>query len=287
MSTQVQLTTPESGATAPVETPVVDPNRHEWLPKEFATVEAYNASYAELRADHTRKSQELARLRGETVETPAETTSEEPKTETPKTAPVTPPKIEEPKKDDEANPDDPANKVIEASGFDVNPYQEEYFSTGDVTPENRAKIAEGLKGVLGDNALEIVNQYIEGQKVTHANDRKMYYEEAGGEDAYHGLVTWASTNLSKEEIAAYNKAIDSGDRHAATLAIRGLRSTYEAKNGRDPNRIIGSGGANGPSSGAPFQSSAEMTAAMRDPRYKTDEAYRANVAARIAASSNL
>ena len=290
MSTQVSLTTPETGPEAP-QAPAVDPNRPAWLPQEFATVEAYNASYAELRADHTRKSQELARLKGDApAEEPKTETTQTPPNDPAKPAPVTPPKIEDPaKKPDETKPDDkdPAEKAAEAAGFSLDNYQTEYFETGDVTPENRAKIAEGLKGVLGENALDIVNQYIEGQKVTHANDRQMYFNEAGGEDAYTGLVTWASTNLSKEEIGAFNKAVDSGDRHATLLAIRGLRSTYEAKNGRIPNNIRATGGAGANSANAPFQSSAEMTAAMRDPRYKTDEAYRANVAARIAANPNL
>lgn len=288
--TQVQITSPEAPAVAPTPTPAVDPNRPAWLPSEFATVEAYNASYAELRADHTRKSQEIARLKGQNVEVTVNgqtTTAETPATETPAETPKTP---DPAKPDDTANkPDDaedPANKVAEAAGFSLDTYQTEYFTTGDVTPENRAKIAEGLKGVLGDSALDVVNQYIEGQKVTHANDRKMYHDEAGGEDAYTNMVTWAATSLSPEEVNAYNKAVDSGDRHQALLAIRGLRSTYEAKNGRVPNNIRASGG--GSQGGIPpFQSSAEMTVAMRDPRYKTDEAYRDTVKARIAASPNL
>lgn len=292
--TQVQLTSPEAPAVAPTPAAPVDPNRPEWLPQEFKTVDDYVKSNNELRATYTRTSQELARLKGQNVEVigpdgnpVVETPTDDKPKEPPKpNDPVTPPKIDE-KKDGEGDEEDPAKKVADAAGFQLDTYQTEYFETGDVSVENRTKIAEGLKSVLGDNALDIVNQYIEGQKVTHANDRKMYYDEAGGEDAYGEIVTWAKDALSKEEIAAYNKAIDSGDRHQALLAIRGLRSTYEAKNGRVPNNVKATGGATAPSGSAPFASSAEMTAAMRDPRYKTDQAYRDHVAARIAASPNL
>lgn len=303
--TQVQLTSPETPAVAPENNaPAVDPNRPTWLPQEFATVEAYNASYAELRADHTRKSQELARLKGANVEVtgkdgnPVETPNDPANpAETPN--PNDPPKIEEKKADDppkaddpakkpdeKADEEDPAKKVADAAGFKLDDYQTEYFTTGDVAPENRAKIADGLKDVLGDNALDIVNQYIDGQKVVHANDRKLYMDEAGGDDAYTAMTTWAAESLTKDEVGAFNKIIDGGDRNATLLAIRGLRAQYEAKNGRVPNNIRASGSAT-PTGNAPFNSSAEMTAAMRDPRYKTDEAYRANVAARIAASPNL
>lgn len=294
--TQVQLTSPEAPAVAPAPEVVVDPNRPAWLPANFKTPEDFAKSYGELQSKSTRDSQELSRLKGQNVEVtgpdgkpvveaPAETPPDDKTKETPKpNDPVTPPKIEEKKEGDE---EDPAKKVAEAANFNLDTYQTEYFDTGDVTVENRAKIAEGLKGVLGDNAAEIVNQYIEGQKATHANDRKMYYDEAGGEDAYTGMVTWAAENLSKDEIGAFNKSVDSGDRHQVLLAVRGLRSTYEQKNGRVPNNIKASGGATPPTGSAPFNSSAEMTAAMRDPRYKTDQAYRDNVAARIAASPSL
>jgi hypothetical protein len=271
-------TTPVSGATAPA--PATPPT---FTPEENPSDIA--KSYAELRAKFTQVTQENAALKKAQPAAPVET----PPADAPQPNPNEPPKAPDLTIEDktaEGDQSEAAKKVADQAGFDLNPFNEEYANTGDVAEESRAKIAEGLKNVLGPDARAIVDQFIEGQKAVHANDRRMAFEEAGGEEAYVSMVTWAKDALSKEEIAAYNKTVNSGDRHAQHLAIRGLRARYEAENGRIPNTITAHGGPTGRGT-APFASAAEMTAAMRDPRYKTDEAYRAQVAARIAASPNL
>lgn len=272
-----------SGAAAPAATPAPT-----FTPEENPA--DITKSYAELRAKFTQTTQELAALKktqpSATVETPNPQT---PPADPAQPNPNDPPKAPDLTIEDKTASDDPADaakKVADQAGFDLNPFNEEYVSTGDVAEESREKIAEGLKNVLGPDARSIVDQFIEGQKAVHANDRRMAFEEAGGEDAYVSMVTWAKDALSKEEVAAYNKTVNSGDRHAQHLAIRGLRARYEAENGRIPNTITATGGPTSRGA-APFASAAEMTVAMRDPRYKTDEAYRAQVAARIAVSPNL
>jgi hypothetical protein len=278
-------TTSETGPNAPAPTPAPT-----FTPEENPA--DITKSYNELRAKFTQTSQELSALK-KTGAAPASTT-EQP------SAPASgaPPKIETPPTEgSETNPDgtpkkpdgnneDAARQVADAAGFDLNPYNDEYATSGDVSEENRTKIADGLKKVLGPDARSIVDQFIEGQKLVHANDRQLFMGEAGGDDNYAAMIEWAKLSLPKEEIVAYNKQIDSGDRHATLFAIRGLRSQYEAVNGRIPNNVRASGGA---VSGnvAPFGSAAEMTTAMRDPRYKTDEAFRKQVAARIAVSPNI
>ena len=57
----------------------------------------------------------------------------------------------------------------------MNPYQTECDTTGDVSEENREKIAEGLKGVLGDGARGIIDEFIEGRKLTAENDTRMFH----------------------------------------------------------------------------------------------------------------
>jgi hypothetical protein len=98
------------------------------------------------------------------------------------------------------------------------------------------------------------------------------------------MTAWAKANMSKGEIAAYNKAVDSGDVNAAVLAIRGLRQTFEAKNGRAPTLNKGNNAAPGPGADAPFASAFEQTQAINDPRYAKDDAYRASVVRRMIAS---
>ena len=113
----------------------------------------------------------------------------------------------------------------------MNPYQTEYDTTGDVSEENREKIAEGLKGVLGEGARGIIDEFIEGRKLTAENDTRMFMDTAGGEAAYKEMITWASTSMPKADIDVYNKATESGDRHAVMFAIEGLKSKFHAANG--------------------------------------------------------
>lgn len=276
MAEVILNTTEVTGPTAPA-----PQQPAEYVPPEAPT--DLQKSYNELRAKFTQTSQELAALKKAQPSAPAAeappATQTAPPSETPSQTSL---EIED-KSDAQG---DEAQQVADAAGFDLNPFNEEYVNTGDVSEDSRVKIADGLKHILGDRAREIVDQYIEGQKAAHANDRRMAFEEAGGEDAYNKMVMWAKDALSKEEIAAYNKTVNSGDRHAQHLAIRGLRARYEAENGRIPNTITGHGG-HVTSGAAPFASAAEMTAAMKDQRYKSDEAYRNQVRARIAASPNL
>ena len=133
------------------------------------------------------------------------------------------------------------------------------------------------------HARAIVDQYIEGQKAVVGNDMAMYMQTAGGEENYQAMVAWASTTLPPAEIAAINTQLDSTDRTAVTFAITGLKAKYEAANGKQPSILTGNSG--GVSSVAGFKSVAEMTAAMADPRYKKDPAYREAVKARIAAGN--
>jgi hypothetical protein len=137
--------------------------------------------------------------------------------------------------------------------------------------------------VLGPNARQIVDDFIEARKVVIQNDQKMYMDAAGGQEQYGTMVEWAKQNWSAEQVAAYNRQVQSGDRHATLFAIEGLKSKFEAANGRIPQRITGTGGAS-TSQGA-FRSVAEMTRAMSDPRYQSDEAYREEVRQRLALSN--
>jgi hypothetical protein len=67
--------------------------------------------------------------------------------------------------------------------------------------------------------------------------------------------------------------MSSGDMGAIKVAVKGLRAQYMAdpENKPEPTLI---GGDRPRSDGSVFQSSEEVVAAVRDPRYKTDKAYR-------------
>jgi hypothetical protein len=270
MSTQVVFEAPETGPNAPApETPAQPP-----IPDNLP--ENVKKSMQDMRAEITRLQQQVKQATPTPPQQPDPAAPAAPTTEQPK------PNDQKPE-DKAQSQDDAAKKLTESAGFDVAPYQTEYDSTGDVSPESRDKIAEGLKNVLGADARKIVDDFIESKKVVHTNDKSMYMEAAGGEEAYNTMTQWAAQNLPPEQVAAYNRQVTSGDRHATLFAIEGLRSKFEAANGRAPTLVRGT---TTPAIGGvqPFRSVAEMTKIMSSPEYKTDPAYRDQVKQRLAVS---
>ena len=89
--------------------------------------------------------------------------------------------------------------------------------------------------------------------------------------------------MTPSEIDAYNFSVSSTNTDAAKLAMSGLKARYEAANGREPNLVKGQTG--GTASNDSFGSNREITQAMKDPRYKTDSAYRAQVVSKLGRSS--
>lgn len=148
------------------------------------------------------------------------------------------------------------------------------------------------KGELGEDvykALEakgipkaIVDDYIQGQIAKAHSHRIAVFEVAGGEQGYMDLIAWGNQNLSKEEAAVIDSAIQSGDFNATKTALKGLMAQRAQAEGILPNQVQGRVGATG--SLKPFGSLQEQSRAQRDPRYKLEEAYRREVEARIAIS---
>lgn len=148
---------------------------------------------------------------------------------------------------------------------------------GELTDEWYTKLAD--KGY----PKELVDEYIAGQKAIGAQSDNSAYELVGGQEAYDKMVEWASTNYDDSQVKAYNDAIDSGDAARRDLAIGALRAAYERANGVMPARRVG--GSSPANAGvAPFESEAQVTAAMRDPRYREDPAFRAEVERRLVVS---
>jgi hypothetical protein len=281
--TEVTFKPDETGPNAPP-APAADPNRPAWLPDNFTKPEDIATAYKELQAKFTQTSQELAGLKktADGTTPPPEKTAEELAAEEAAKAGKTPEQLaaEEAakKQSDDA---DAAQKAADAAGFDLAPFSEEFDTTGDVTEENRAKIADGLKSVLGDNARQLVDQYIEGFKASTANAMTDYMNAAGGEQNYVAMVSWAAEHMPKDQAEAFNRAIDSGDKSATLFAISGLKAQYEAANGRPADRITAGGGSFTGVTG--YASTAEMVRDMANPLYNTDQAFRDKVAARIKA----
>ncbi|UJX45762.1 hypothetical protein [Xanthobacter sp. YC-JY1] len=217
---------------------------------------------ADTKAELTRAQQRLAELEKGKEPDPAATPEGNKPAETPK-----------PDAQQEA-----AQQVVAKAGFDMTPFNEEFATTGDVAPENREKIAEGLKAVLGEDARKVIDDYIEGRKVIAKTQEAELYAAGGGAETYPAMIAWAKTALTPQEAKQFDASVTSGDHNAALFAIKGLHSRFVAANGKEPT-LINAGAPSAPVGG--FASQAELTAAVGDPRYSKDPVYRKQVEERL------
>ena len=97
---------------------------------------------------------------------------------------------------------------------------------------------------------------------------------AGGEQEYSNLLNWASQNLPKSTVDAFDTLCDSGDVQSIQLAVSGLKAQYENANGYEGRMLSGKPPQ---SSGDVFNSQAPVVEAMSDPRYDNDPAFRQEV----------
>ena len=100
----------------------------------------------------------------------------------------------------------------------------------------------------------------------------------GGDKAYQSMLSWAGDNFSKEEVEMYDGVMESGNPNAIFFAVQALQSRYNDSVGSDGQLLTGRGAQNTDDS---FKSQAELVAAMSDPRYDRDPAYRANLMRRL------
>ena len=160
-------------------------------------------------------------------------------------------------------------------------FSNEFAETGDVSEESRNMIVENM-GL----PREMVDAYVAGQKAVLDAQFNQVYSEVGGEESYDSMVEWAAEHLSEGDQNAFNEAVTTGTQDQMMFAIRNLAARWQLEGGQKPAPLIqGSTSATG-ASGA-FRSLAELTAAMKDPRYTKDAAYRKDVEVRLSNSNIL
>jgi|TARA_R100000084_G_scaffold17526_1_gene5722 hypothetical protein len=100
----------------------------------------------------------------------------------------------------------------------------------------------------------------------------------GGDKAYKSMIDWAGQNFSKDEVAMYDKVMATGNPDAIFFAVQALQARYNDNVGSDGQLLTGRGTENTDDS---FKSQAELVAAMSDPRYDRDPAYRNDLMRRL------
>ena len=100
----------------------------------------------------------------------------------------------------------------------------------------------------------------------------------GGDKAYKSMLQWANDNFSKDEVSMYDSVMESGNPNAIYYAVQALQARYNDSTGTDGQTLTGRGAENTDDS---FESQAELVAAMSDPRYDRDPAYRQDLMRRL------
>ena len=166
-------------------------------------------------------------------------------------------------------------ELLDDKGLDFDVFQQEYNETGNLSDDAYAALDEA------GFPRSVVDTWIQGQNALASQVTTEMYDIVGGQEDYNNMVSWASDALPESEIDAFNATMETQDPNMIRLAIQGLNARYRSE--AEPTLMQGQTGA--VSSGGRFESNAELTAAMSDPRYSKDPAYRQQVADKLARSS--
>ena len=164
-------------------------------------------------------------------------------------------------------------------------------ATTGAIEDARNEFAEN--GELSDKAFDaleaaglprsFVEQYIAGQEAMSIQQAATIQESIGGAGNYEAMAEWASENLADGDLDAFNAIVEGQSVEQARVAVKGLYAQFQAAGGKGPALVQGS--TSGDAGVKPFGSTAQVTEAMRDPRYASDPAYRENVEKRMSVSS--
>lgn len=233
------------------------------IPEQFeGDVEKAVEGYKQLQAKFTKASQELAAVK-KAAETPPE-----PKPEEKPTAPPAPLKIE----------DAPVEETPAVSWESI---EEEFATTGTVSEDSIVKLTAMLKLP----SRNFIDAHVAYMKDKREQAHKQAQDIAGGVENYNKVLAWAAKALSQAEKAALNASLNSP---GWELAWTGLVTKFNKVNtdgaNPRPNAPVATGGGD---EVLPWGSQAEMTAAIRDPRYRLDPAYQAMVMKRSAKTAEI
>ena len=114
--------------------------------------------------------------------------------------------------------------------------------------------------------------------------RDAMFEQAGGQDKYQQLMSWAGQNASQQQADAYQQALDAGDEQSIMSQLKAFQYDMMMNRGYEPKLT----GGRAPTQDVKgFESEAQVVAAMSDPRYSgsnPDPAYIREVERRMSIS---
>ena len=172
---------------------------------------------------------------------------------------------------------------LDEAGIDFGNMNTRWQQSGTLESEDYDQLAEA-----GFNR-DMVDAYLSGLQYKAAQDTALSVKEVasikeslGGEAEYNRMIQWASSNLSPDEVEGFNQIINTQPMSAVKMAVSGLHARYSATEGREP-KLIGGRAPKGNTD--KFESTAQLVAAMSDPRYSNDPAYQRKVQDKLGRSS--
>lgn len=157
--------------------------------------------------------------------------------------------------------------------------------------EKDGKFSDASYDALGKAGFprEMVDAYVRGLEASasadgdkSAADVATIKAAAGGDDAFAELQKFVA-KLDATEIEAFNTEVTSGDVSRATAAVQAMAAQKLSANGREA-RLEGGREAGAP---AGYATEADYIADVKDPKYKTSQSFRDQVAAKLLASPDL
>ena len=196
----------------------------------------------------------------------------------------------------EAEQEEVLPETSEEESKELSPAAQLITSASDEFYKNEGKLSqETIDKFSAMSSQELVEAYMNVQSTlpqnaetdstdisdAAVNEVKNY---AGGEKAYQDMVNWASDNLDKKSIEAFDSIINLGSVDAIKLAVNGLKAQFQNAGGYEGDMVTGKAPK---STKDVFRSQAELVAAMNDTRYDNDPAYRQDIMAKLDRSDDL
>ena len=153
--------------------------------------------------------------------------------------------------------------------------------------QNNGQITEEMHNQLtgAGIAKEAVDSYLAGRAKemgmnsdVKQSDIDSIYKSVGGEQQYKNLMGWAADNLSQDSINSFDNLVNTGDANSIQLAVNGLLAQYQNDAGYEGRMLQGKPARTNTDV---YESQAQLVAAMSDPRYDNDPAYRQAVIAKL------
>ena len=226
--------------------------RPEWLPEKFGTPQDLLNAYNQLEQQYTEVSQQQQDYQESQVS--EQEIADIQNTSVPQVA-----------------------QLLDERNLDINVFQQEYNELGGLSDDAYQALEEA--GISN----EMVNTWLAGQEAIADQSISQIYQSVGGEENYNAMLRWAGDNLEQWELDAFNNSVENLDPNAM-FAVQGLMARMQNAEGIPPRLMSGE---SIPSTEPRFESLAQVTEAMKNPKYASDPAYRAQVTQMLSNSTVL